>query len=270
MTSSVSITRFESSQALPPRPDDVAIEEPLEIRIEGRSIAVVMRTPGQDRELAAGWLLSEGVIRAVEDLHDIVLPPGGDAARINTVDVMLKNAAGFEAERFSRHVVTSSSCGVCGAVSLEAATRDLPKLTGNLRIPASLLTELPARLASQQPAFQRSGGIHACALFDASGTLLAVREDVGRHNALDKLIGWALFEKRLPLHENILLLSGRVSFEMMQKALAAGIPIVTAIGAPSSLAVALAERSGQTLAAFLRGATFNVYSGVERVAGVSK
>jgi len=265
MISETIITRFENGRLLEQRSDQLAVEEPLEIRVEGKSIAVVMRTPGNDRELAAGWLLSEGVICGRDDLQDIVLPPGGAEDKINTVDVMLKNPAGFQAEKFSRNVITSSSCGICGTVTLDAAMRDLPGIASTLCVSAGLLHELPSRLHAHQPAFQRTGGLHACALFDATGNLVAVREDVGRHNALDKLTGWALFENRLPLSDYILLLSGRVSFEMMQKAFVAGVPVVAAIGAPSSLAVELAERSGQTLVAFLRGEALNIYTGAERV-----
>lgn len=267
MISETTIARFENGRLLEERRDQLAVEEPLEIRVEGKPVAVVMRTPGNDRELAAGWLLSEGVIRGRDDLHDIVLPPGGDQDKINTVDVMLKEASGFRVEKFSRNVITSSSCGICGTVTLDAAMRDLPEIVSELRVPAELLHTLPSRLSTHQPAFQRTGGLHACALFNSTGALVAVREDVGRHNALDKLAGWALFESRLPLADHILLLSGRVSFEMMQKAFVAGLPLVAAIGAPSSLAVELAVRSGQTLVAFLRGEVLNVYAGGERVVG---
>ena len=266
MTRALTIHRYENGEPRGARADDVAMEEPLEIRVEGEPLVVAMRTPGQDRELAAGWLLSEGIVRGAGEIADIVERPGEDA-RAAMVDVMLRDASRFVAVKHRRNVVTNASCGLCGAASVAQVLRDFPKIESAFLISAKTLPLLPARLAENQPAFQRTGGLHACALFDAAGALIALREDVGRHNALDKLIGWALLGGRLPLSECVLLLSGRVSFEMMQKALAAGIPMVAAIGAPSSLAVELARDSGQTLAAFLRGENFNLYSGEKRICG---
>lgn len=267
MTAGTTIIRIEDGRPLPPRPDELAIEEPLEIRVEGQPVAVAMRTPGHDRELAAGWLLSEGIIRGRDGIADIVERPGQDPARGAMVDVMLRDPAAFDLARHRRNVLTNSSCGLCGAASIDQALRDFPKIESPLRISASVLHKLPAALAGNQPVFERTGGIHACALFDAGGALVALREDVGRHNALDKLAGWALLEGRLPLGECVLLLSGRVSFEMVQKSLAAGIPVVAAIGAPSSLAVDLAHACGITLVAFLREHTLNVYCGAARLSG---
>jgi FdhD protein len=258
------ILRFRDAHPLIREPDEVAVEEPLEIRVEGEPLAVAMRTPGQDRELAAGWLLSEGIIRRADDLVDLVERPGEDP-RSAMVDVMLRAPAAFDAVKHRRAAIANSSCGLCGAASVAQVLRTFPKIESAFLISASVFPALPPRLAQGQRTFQRTGGLHACGLFDAAGTLLALREDVGRHNALDKLLGWALLGGRLPLHETVLLLSGRVSFEMMQKALAAGIPVVAAIGAPSSLAIEVARASGQALVAFLRGGTFNVYAGEKRI-----
>jgi len=246
--------------------DLVAAEEPLEIRVEGRSIAVVMRTPGHDRELAAGFLLTEGVIKSAKDLFDITscIEPGA-AGEGNAVDVALAHPDSFDFEKLTRHVFTSSSCGICSKASIELVLKRRKPLHDDVQVKASTILALPERLAARQDTFKSTGGLHACALFDAAGKLLEVREDVGRHNALDKLLGWALLEKRTPLHGHIALLSGRASFEMMQKAQAGGIPIVAAISAPSSLAVEFARESGQTLVGFLRGRSMNVYAGAERI-----
>ncbi len=267
MLTPVSILRFENAAPVARRMDDVAGEEPLEIRVEGEPLVVAMRTPGQDRELAVGWLVSEGIVRAQGEIADVVARPGEDMTRAAMVDVMLAESSRFEAAKHRRAVLSNSSCGLCGAASVAQVLRDFPKIEGAFLINANVLQGLPARLAEHQPIFQRTGGIHACALFDREGALIAAREDVGRHNALDKLLGWGLLAGRLPLADCVLLLSGRVSFEMIQKALAAGIPIVAAIGAPSSLAVELAGTSGMTLVAFLRERTFNVYCGEKRIRG---
>lgn len=246
--------------------DELAAEEPIEIRVEGHSISVVMRTPGNDRELAAGFLFSEGLIESARDIFDITTcVTTNPQYRGNIIDVGLTRPGSFDPERFSRHVLTSASCGLCGKVTIEEALRKRPALQSDLRVSPEMLLSLPTELARHQETFHRTGGLHACALFTAEGKLEQVREDIGRHNALDKLIGWALFEKRLPLREHVLLLSGRVSFEMMQKAHAAGLAIVAAISAPSSLAVQLAEESGQTLAGFLRGRSMNLYTHAGRI-----
>lgn len=256
--------------------DLIAAEEPLEIRVEGKSIAVVMRTPGEDRELAAGFLLTEGMIRTLDDVKDIRHRPhcwstdrSSTAALVrsegNVIDVWLKNPASLDLQKLSRHVFTSSSCGICSKASIEAVRQQFPPLQSFCEVDPQVILELPEVLAAAQETFKRTGGLHACALFDLNGQLLALREDVGRHNALDKVLGWALLENRLPLSEHILLLSGRTSFEMMQKSLAGGVPIVAAISAPSSLAVEFARDSGQTLVGFLRGERMNIYAGAERV-----
>ena len=251
--------------------DELAVEEPLEIRIEGQSVAVLMRTPGHDRELAAGFLVTENIVRSADEFFEITVC--GEAAvgsdETNVVNVTLKNPARFDAKKFSRNLFSSSSCGICGKASIEAIVKQFAPIDSTLKIPGSLLLDLPERLAAAQKTFQLTGGLHACALFEKTGTLLAVREDVGRHNALDKLIGHAVFENRLPLDRQILLLSGRVSFEMVQKALAAGIAIVAAISAPTSLAVEFARANKQTLVGFLRGDEMNVYAGAERILSAS-
>ena len=268
MNESVStrIVRYEDGRVLEERPDLLAREEPLEIRIEGHTVTVTMRTPGCDRELVAGFLLTEGIVKSARDIFDITTcVEASRAGAGNVIDVGLRNPASFEPTQFSRHVMTSSSCGMCGKTSIDAAMNRRRPLRDRVRIPAELLFSLPRLLAGEQKTFQSTGGLHACALFDRSGKLMAIREDVGRHNAFDKLIGFALLEKRTPLRGHIALLSGRASFEMMQKAHAAGIPIVAAISAPSSLAVEFARQSGQTLAGFLRGRSMNIYSGSNRI-----
>jgi FdhD protein len=264
-TVAFTLARYEGG-ALREVSDDVGAEEPLEIRVEGETLAIVMRTPGHDRELAAGFLLTEGIIETAEDLFDITTcVEAGEIGKGNALDVALRNPAKLERARQARQGVASASCGICGKQSIDAVLQKRPRVESALAVRASVLLALPGRLAAEQAGFQRSGGLHACALFDAQGSLLQIREDIGRHNALDKLVGWALLTGFGKMRESIVLLSGRVSFEMMQKAQAAGLPIVAAISAPSSLAVALARESGQTLAGFVRGETMNVYAGVERV-----
>lgn len=260
------IARYQKG-AFAEKTDDLATEEPLEIRIEGQSVAVLMRTPGHDRELAAGFLLTENIVRSVDETFEITVcgENAVDSDETNIVNVTLKNPARFDTRKFSRNLFSSSSCGICGKASIEAIKKQFPPINSDLKILATVLSDLPARLSAAQKTFQRTGGLHACALFEKDGTLLAVREDVGRHNALDKLIGHALLENRLPLDREILLLSGRVSFEMVQKALAAGIAIIAAISAPTSLAVEFARTNNQTLVGFLRGDEMNVYAGSERI-----
>jgi FdhD protein len=265
-TQLIQLTRYDGG-AMAPFCDELAPEEPLEIRVEGQSIAVIMRTPGNDRELAAGFLLTEGIIKSAKEVFDITTCiAAGPAGKGNSVDVGLVNPGSFSVSKFSRHVMTSSSCGVCSKASIDSILRRHKPLHDELRVSPEILLALPRRLSRKQEAFQRTGGLHACALFDLEGKLLGVREDVGRHNALDKLLGWALLEKMLPLNRHIVLLSGRASFEMMQKSYAASIPIIAAISAPSSLAVDFARESGQTLAGFIRGRTMNLYAGAGRMA----
>jgi FdhD protein len=234
--------------------DVVAVEEPLEIRVNGSPVAVTMRTPGNDEELALGFCLSEGIEPVGAEL------PADLAA--NTVDV---EAPAFDPEHLRRSFYVASSCGVCGKGALEAVAVEAPRVESGLRLPASLLTSLPDRLREAQGAFEATGGLHATGLFDGDGQLFCVREDVGRHNALDKVLGWAFLERRLPLADNVLCLSGRIAFELVQKAAIAGCPIVVAVGAPSSLAVELAADRGITLCGFTREGRMNVYSEACRV-----
>jgi FdhD protein len=229
--------------------DVLAVEEPLEIRINGVPVAVTMRTPGHDEELALGFCLSEGLRPAAARL-------AADLAA-NVVEV---DAPGFDAARLQRSFYTSSSCGVCGKGALEAVAVDAARVESRLRLAADLVAGLPDRLRAAQPAFAATGGLHATGLFDARGGLLALREDVGRHNAFDKVVGWAFGEGRLPLAEGPICVSGRLSFELVQKAAVAGCPILVAVGAPSSLAVQLAADRGITLCGFVRGGRVNVYT----------
>ena len=234
--------------------DQVAVEEPLEIRINGSPVAVTMRTPGHDEELALGFCLSEGLRPTKASL------PADLAA--NTVEI---DAPEFDPQRLQRSFYTSSSCGVCGKGALEAVEVEAPRVEGELEVSAGLLAGLPERLREAQPTFAATGGLHATGLFGADGELLCLREDVGRHNAMDKVVGWAFREGRLPLADVILCVSGRLSFELVQKAAVAGCPIVVAVGAPSSLAVDLAADRGLTVCGFARGGRLNVYTETWRV-----
>jgi len=253
------------------RRDYLATEEPLEIRLvignERRTVAVTMRTPGADFELAAGFLFNEGILNGREAIRQIAYCVEGDEAqRYNIVNVALRAASFPDLAPLERHFLTTSACGVCGKASLDAVcASNYPPLPDGPEITPELLHALPERLRAAQGLFDATGGLHAAGLFDVQGTLLAVREDVGRHNALDKLIGWAFLNDRLPLTDCIVLVSGRTSFEIVQKCLAASIPIVAAVSAPSSLAVDLASAFGMTLIGFLRPDRFNVYHGIERV-----
>ena len=249
--SSVEVVRLPAGET---GPDEIAVEEPLEIRVNGRAVAVTMRTPGHDEELALGFLLSEGISPVRAALPD-------DLAR-NTVDV---EAETFDFERLSRNFYTSSSCGVCGKGALEAVAIEAARVESDLVVPAEVVAELPLRLREAQPTFAATGGLHATGLCSPEGELLAVREDVGRHNAMDKVIGWAFGRRLLPLSEQLLCVSGRLSFELVQKAAVAGCPVLVAVGAPSSLAVELARDRGVTLCGFVRGGRINVYSEAQRI-----
>ncbi len=246
--------------------DEVAIEEPLEIRIGQDPLAVTMRTPGNDEELAAGFLLSEGIVRTRSDLREIArcaLP----ASLGNVLNVTLSAHVKFSPAAAHRFGTISTSCGLCGKTSIEFIRQQFPPIdsTSRIQIEAARLLELPERLRIAQGNFARTGGIHAAAIFDLDGNFLVLREDIGRHNAVDKAIGRAFLDDLLPLNRQVLLVSGRSSLEIVQKALAAGIPMVAAVSAPSSLAVNFARESGQTLIGFLRPPTFNIYSHIERV-----
>ena len=252
--------------------DVLAVEEPLEIRLEygphdnrvQKVISVTMRTPGADEELAVGFLFTEGVIQSAVDIERIYnCKPNND----NVICVVLTPIAKPVVGKLDRNFYTTSSCGVCGKASIEAVRTacNVPDTFDNFRFPVSLLVALPNALRKSQDVFQQTGGLHACALFDAAGQMVVLREDVGRHNALDKLIGSALNQNSVPLANHILLLSGRASFELVQKAIMAGVKVVAAVGAPSSLAAEMAEEWGMTLIGFLRGDRFNIYSGAERI-----
>jgi FdhD protein len=241
--------------------DSLAAEEPLEIRVDGTPLSVTMRTPGNDLELAAGFLLTEGVIESRDQLATIRAVVPNTAAKSNVVEVVLQNAE-FTTENQQRNFFTASSCGICGKASIEAIrNRGLRAPRRDFRVPPTVLCRLPEVLRAEQPVFARTGGLHAAALFDAQGNLIALREDIGRHNAVDKLAGWALLEDRLPLSNFIMLVSGRGGFEIVQKALAAGVPVLASVSAPSNLAAKLARELGLTLVGFLRGKRFVVYSG---------
>ncbi|MFE2555730.1 formate dehydrogenase accessory sulfurtransferase FdhD [Streptomyces sp. NPDC059352] len=254
------------------RPDTLVAEEPLEIRLNGRPIAITMRTPGDDFALAAGFLVSEGVLAAAADVRNIVYCAGATEDGRNTynvVDVQLAPDVVVPDITLERNVYTTSSCGLCGKASLDAVrtTARFPIAdTPPVRLTPALLSLLPERLRAAQRVFDSTGGLHAAALFTEDGELLDVREDVGRHNAVDKLVGRALREGLLPLERAVLLVSGRASFELAQKAVMAGIPVLAAVSAPSSLAVDLAAETGLTLVGFLRGAHMNVYAGEHRIA----
>ncbi|GAA1759264.1 formate dehydrogenase accessory sulfurtransferase FdhD [Luedemannella helvata] len=263
------IVRFDVGGAASRRPDTVAAEEPLEIRVGRRPIAVTMRTPGDDLDLAIGFLLTEGVIGAASDVRTAQLCAGDNAPNTyNVVDVRLADGVAPPSVDPTRNFYTTSSCGVCGKASIDAVrTRSrYPVAADPVRLPAAVVASLPARLRSAQPGFDRTGGLHAAGLFTAAGELVCVREDIGRHNAVDKVIGWAVRASRLPLTGHVLVVSGRASFELTQKASMAGIPALVAVSAPSTLAVDLATEVGLTLVAFARGATMNVYAGSERIA----
>ena len=244
-----------------PRTDLLAVEEPMEIRVGSHSIAVTMRTPGSDFELAAGFLLTEGVIARHTDICEI--RHCGNAKNTNVVRIELNPTAKFDAEKLSRHVFTTSSCGVCGKTTLEQVRSAMPAAIPQAAglPPTEVLCALPGKLRDKQDIFSVTGGLHAAALFDSNGNLILLREDVGRHNAMDKLVGTLLLEDRLPASETVVLVSGRASYELIQKAAMAGIPTLAAVGAPSSLAVDLARELGMTLVGFLREGRFNVYCG---------
>ena len=253
------------------REDRVTVEEPLEIRVGGQTLAVTMRTPGHDFELAAGWLVAEGIVRRPEEIVRIehcreVRAPEEEG---NVVIVRTTEPAGAHLDRARRLLLTASSCGLCGKGSIESLRGHFPPIASPARTDAAVLRGLPDALRKAQANFAQTGGLHAAGVFTLSGELLACREDIGRHNAVDKAVGFLFRQGRLPLSQTILAVSGRASFEIVQKALAAGIPIVAAVSAPSSLAIDLARESGIALAGFLREGGFNLYSGEERLSGLS-
>jgi FdhD protein len=251
------------------RPDSLATEEPMEIRVisggSRQTVAVTMRTPGADFELAAGFLYGEGIVSSPGDIRKISYCVDAEQ-QYNIVNVELRGGLGYDPRPLERHFYTTSACGVCGKASLEQLElRGCPVIPPGPEMAAEKIYSLPQKLRESQGLFEATGGLHAAALFDAAGDLVALREDVGRHNATDKLLGWAFLEGRLPLRDHAVMVSGRSSFEILQKCLTAGVPIVCAISAPSSLAVDVARRFNITLVGFLRGNHFNVYSAPERV-----
>jgi len=263
-STTASIHRWKDGELQPPSDDKLAVEEPLEIRVRGQNVAVTMRTPGHDDELATGFLATEGLIKNREDVTEIAHCKEGEAAQLgNTLNVFLAPNVEVDMESLTRHVFASSSCGVCGKATIEAVQQNFPPVVSEMRFSPEIITGLPAKLREAQATFEQTGGLHAAAMFDARGKLLVLREDVGRHNAVDKVVGFGLLND-VSFAECLLMVSGRASFEIMQKALAAQVPIVAAVSAPSSLAVEFARESGQTLIGFLRGETMNIYSRAER------
>ena len=275
-TRSVRIQRFRDGQGEGAR-DAVAVEEPLEMRIawaegggprKAEAVAVTMRTPGDDFELVAGFLFGEGLVPSPQLIHELTYCRGDEAQHYNVVEARLRAGVPFDPSVLRRNFYASSSCGVCGKASLESVDAlGCAPLPDGFVVPGSLVAGLPAALAEGQGAFRRTGGLHAAGIFDAGGSCLVCREDVGRHNAVDKAVGHLFLRRALPGAERVLVVSGRASFEIVQKTVAAGIPILVAVGAPSSLAVELAHTFNMTLLGFTRAEGFNIYAGAERVAG---
>lgn len=260
----VKVLRYDSGRVTEAADDEVAREEPLEIRVRGRPISITMRTPGHDEELAAGFLLSEGVIRCGSQVLTMEACERNEEG--NLLNVRLDPLVGVDFDKLTRHVFASSSCGLCGKASIDAVRGQFPQIESDLNVSAETILSLPGQMTRAQPTFTRTGGLHAAALFTGEGKLVVLREDVGRHNAVDKVLGYALLHNLLPLSRHILLVSGRTSFEILQKALAAQVAVVAAVSAPSSLAVEFAQEAGQTLVGFVRGQRMNVYSRPDRIA----
>lgn len=269
----ISVQKFIANESNVQQTDVLAVEDPLEIRLgfhdkdkfTHRPISITMRTPDHDFELAAGFLFTEGILQNAEQITEIKHCGKIGAGFTNTVRVDLQKDVKIDFKRLERHFYTSSSCGVCGKSSIEALQTGVKKVESNLKIKADLIHKLPEILRNSQTVFNETGGLHASALFDADGNLETVREDVGRHNALDKVIGAKFLSNQMPLSDKILLVSGRASFELVQKALMAGIPILAAVGSPSSLAVELAKEFGMALVGFVRDNRFNIYCGEEKI-----
>jgi len=268
-TTSVQVVAYDAGNTRR-RPDELVTEEPLEMRVHGpgqdpEPLVVTMRTPGNDFELAAGFCLTEGVLPGADDLATIEYCLGGEGEQLyNVVTVYLRAPVSDDVHK--RTFLSNSSCGICGKAALDEIEVRCERVAPGPALAASVIATLPEKLAQHQRVFGQTGGLHAAARFSAGGELLAVREDVGRHNALDKLLGNALLERALPLTDNVVFLSGRVSFELVQKAAVAGVPVICAVSAPSSLAIAAAERFGQTVVGFVRDDRFNVYAHADRIA----
>ena len=276
ITTRRTVVRVTVDQEPRRRQDTLAVEEPLEIRVAGEPLAVTMRTPGHDVELAAGFLVSEGIVARGEQFHTAIHcggpGSGGEENTYNVLDIALAPGIAPPPPEAARNFYTTSSCGLCGKRSIEAVrtVSAFDVSADAIRLTPELLATLPETLREHQAVFDKTGGLHAAGLFDAAtGELLVLREDVGRHNAVDKVVGWALLNNRLPLTETVLQVSGRASFELAQKSVMAGIPVLTAVSAASSLAVDLAEETGLTLVGFLRGESMNVYTHPERVDGAA-
>lgn len=249
------------------RTDSLAGEEPMEVRVNGTAVSVTMRTPGNDFELALGFCLTEGVVDDPAEVRTIRYCLGDEDQEYNVVDVRLIDPRPVD-ESLRRNVYTTSSCGLCGTASIDAVCKKVPDVSEDgLEVSPAVLARLPDELRSAQKVFDRTGGLHAAAVFTADGRLVCLREDIGRHNAVDKVIGWAATQRKLPLEGHLLMVSGRIAFEITQKALVAGLPMVAAVSAPSSLAVELADSAGMTLVGFLRGSSMNLYSAPHRVVG---
>jgi FdhD protein len=259
------IVRWESGAVPAAAMDELAAEEPLEIRVDNQRVSVTMRTPGHDDELAAGFLLGEGLITRREEVLKIAPHPRNRAK--NVLGVFLAPDAPLDLDRLTRHFFVSSSCGLCGKSSIAAVRRHFPAVKTKITVAPALLLQMPEKLREQQPAFARTGGLHAAGLFDLAGRLIVAREDVGRHNAVDKVLGHGLLNGLLPLDRHILFVSGRVSFEIVQKALAGRVAVVAAVSAPTDLAVEFARANGQTLIGFVRGQRLNIYTHPSRVKG---
>ena len=255
-------TRLSANAAPLTNSDSLAVEEPLEIRVRGQAIAVTMRTPGHDEELAAGFLLSEGILKRRSDIIEIAHCRAEAAAALtgNILNVFLAPNVELDMERLTRHVFSASSCGLCGKASIETVHQQFPPVEKPLELPLAVLLSLAPKLRAAQSTFESTGGLHAAGLFTAHGELIVAREDIGRHNAVDKVLGHAFFKEQIPLTNHALMVSGRASFEIMQKALAAGIRCVAAVSAPSSLAVEFARESRQSLYGFVREKTANQYA----------
>jgi FdhD protein len=249
------------------RPDALAGEEPMELRVNGAAVSVTMRTPGNDFELALGFCLTEGIVGDPGEVSAIRYCVGDEVQEYNVVDVGLVDRTPVD-ESLRRNVYTTSSCGLCGTASIEAVRKRVPDVSDDgLRVAPDVLAGFPDTLRRAQRVFDRTGGLHAAGVFTVEGELVCLREDVGRHNAVDKVIGWAATQRRLPLTGHVLMVSGRIAFEIAQKALIAGFPMVAAVSAPSSLAVELAESAGMTVVGFLRGSSMNIYTRPDRVVG---
>ncbi len=257
------ILRWEEGRRPGRVQDELAGEEPLEIRVDHRRLVVTMRTPGHDAELAAGFLVSEGLIERREQIARIAAYPRN--ADQNVIGVYLADGVEIDFTGLARHGFVSSSCGLCGKTSIAAVRRLFAPIQTRVRVAAAMLLQLPEKLRGAQTTFARTGGLHAAGVFDLEGNLIVLREDIGRHNAVDKVLGYGFLNKLLPYDRHILVVSGRASFEILQKSLAARLPIIVAVSAPSSLAVEFARASRQTLAGFVRGRRMNVYAGAGRV-----